>query len=300
MLSINPITRVKPLTNGAAVSAVATSSYVVDDKPILESLEILKSWGLKPLPYKRKDRHWGYLASDDATRYAELHPRKPVDLIAFERGGWGAARLLERPQKWKPGWMLGFSDVTSILLSRLSAGFDGCIHGPLLSSLATEPGWSQERLRKVLFGEKIPDIGGETWCNGEVKGPLIVANLTVASHLLGSKHIPDLNGAILVLEDVGEAPYRIDRMLTQWRLAGALHKIAGLAFGNFKDCETEEVEGPDKSFTIKDILKERSSDLDIPVLAGLPIGHCYGNAALPLGRIAKLDGTKGILSIPSS
>ena len=151
----------------------------------------------------------------------------------------------------------------------------------------------------LMFGEKIPDLYGDPWRGGVAVGPLVVANLTVASHLLGSSHMPDLKGVILVLEDIGEEPYRVDRMLTQWRLAGLLQDLAGLAFGNFTDCERQEERGNISGFEINEVLMERSGDLAIPVIANLPIGHCCGNAALPLGREAVIDGNKGILRIVS-
>jgi muramoyltetrapeptide carboxypeptidase len=119
----------------------------------------------------------------------------------------------------------------------------------------------------------------------------------VASHLLGSPWIPCLDGAILILEDVGEAPYRIDRMLTHWRLCGALHRLAGLGFGSFSACEDDR---PDQlSFTVKQVLEERTADLNIPRVMDLPVGHQCGNAALPLGRQARLDGDNGQLSLLS-
>jgi muramoyltetrapeptide carboxypeptidase len=123
-----------------------------------------------------------------------------------------------------------------------------------------------------------------------------VANLTVASHLLGSPFVPDLDGAILVLEDVGEAPYRLDRMLTQWRLLGLLQNLAGLAFGRFHRCDPDHDDRP--GFQLEEVLRERSEDLGIPVLGDLPVGHgSGGNAALPLGRLAELDGDRGLLSL---
>jgi muramoyltetrapeptide carboxypeptidase len=129
-----------------------------------------------------------------------------------------------------------------------------------------------------------------------------VANLTVATHLLGTRHLPELRGAILVLEEVGEVPYRIDRLLTHWRLCGALGQLAGLAFGSFLGCEEpEEASGsePDGSdrFRLEEVLRERSLDLGIPVVAELPVGHAPGNAALPLGAWARLDGNRGCLEV---
>ncbi|MFN7898348.1 MAG: LD-carboxypeptidase, partial [Synechococcaceae cyanobacterium] len=140
---------------------------------------------------------------------ADLQPgASPAALHACVRGGWGSARLLERPLPQPPGWLLGFSDVTSLLWARWAQGQSGGIHGPLLTTLAAEPAWSRERLRALLFGEPLAPLQGESWSGGVAEGPLLAANLTVATHLLGTPHLPALDGAILVLEDVGEAPYR--------------------------------------------------------------------------------------------
>ena len=299
MAIINPKTLPPPLKKGDEVITVAASSVITNEKALLKGINLLETWGLICRPQNLVKRSWGYLAGNDEIRRFELYPQKPTPLIVFARGGWGAARLLEHPQQWKTGWLLGFSDVTSILLSRLAAGFDGGVHGPLLTSLSQEPDWSRERLKRLLFGFSVPDLHGEIWVKGKAKGPLVVANLSVASHLLGSRHIPDLNGAILVLEDVGEEPYRIDRMLTHWRLAGHLKKLSGLAFGSFNNCQNSETDQEKNYFTVEDVLKERSRDLGIPVIGGLPIGHLHGNAALPMGRIALLDGNKGKLTLLS-
>ncbi len=296
MVFINSETIVCPLRKNDEFDVIAVSSSVDNKEDLIEGLKVLAQWGLICREHNVIDRHWGYLAGEDSLRHQELHSSQPAPLKAFARGGWGAARILEFNQPWKPGWLLGFSDVSAILLSRLSAGFDGGIHGPLLTSLSKEPEWSQERLRALLFGEPLPDLNGDSWVSGVAKGPLVVCNLTVASHLLGSSHIPDLNGVILVFEDIDEEPYRIDRMLTQWRLAGILQKLAGLAFGSFKNCEQSQGNSL-KSFGLEEILKDRSIDLKIPIVANLPIGHSTGNSSVPLGREAVLDGYKGTLRV---
>ena len=285
------------LQRGDEVITVAASSALEDEQSLLAGLNILEGWGLICRPQRVNQRRWGYLAGNDASRQNDLNPESPAALLACARGGWGAARLLEHPQTWQPGWLLGFSDVTALLWARLAAGFDGCVHGPLLTTLASEPAWSQARLHDLLFGKQIPDLQGQPWIGGVASGPLVVANLTVASHLLGSSHTPDLNGAILILEDVEEAPYRIDRMLTHWRLAGLLQGLAGLGFGSFEGCDAPEEIPEDQTFQLEQVLKERSADLGIPVVGKLPIGHCCGNAALPLGRQARLDGNLGRLSL---
>jgi muramoyltetrapeptide carboxypeptidase len=193
-------------------------------------------------------------------------------------------------------WLLGFSDVTSLLWSRQAAGIPGGIHGPMLTSLAGEPAWSQERLRQLLFGEPLAALTGTSWQDGVAEGPLLVGNLTVATHLLGTPHLPDLRGAVLVLEDVGEAPYRLDRMLTHWRLCGALQQLAGIGFGRFSGCDDdEEPIAPDQGW--RTVLQERTADLGIPVIADLPVGHEPGNAALIIGQRVRLDASRGELVV---
>lgn len=282
-----------PLGEGDSVATVAPSSALDSDQPLQEGLALLRSWGLQPLAQNVVARQWGYLAGRDAERRADLH--QPAPLLACARGGWGAARLLEQPVPWSPGWLLGFSDITALLLARLAAGYDGSVHGPLLTTLAAEPEWSRERLRRLLFGESLPDLVGRAGGGGRVSGPLLVANLTVASHLLGSAWMPDLNGAVLILEDVGEEPYRIDRMLTHWRLCGALQQLAGIGFGRFTGCDGDNTDG--RSFSLEEVLVERTADLKLARVFDLPVGHVQGNAALPLGRQVCLDGDRGRLSL---
>ena len=224
---------------------------------------------------------------------------EPAGLLACVRGGWGAARLLEQPLPLPEGWLLGFSDVTSLLLAQQARGLRGAVHGPMVTTLAAEPPWSQERLHRLLFGEAPGALQGTPWQGGQAEGPLLVANLTVATHLLGTEHLPDLRGAVLILEDVGEAPYRIERMLTHWRLCGALQQLAGIGFGSFQGCEEPDKEtvSAGERFSLEQVLRERTADLGIPVLAGLPVGHEPGNGALPLGVPCRLDGECGELSL---
>lgn len=290
-----------PLRPGDAVALAAASSALDDSTRLEAGLAVLRGWGLRTPaePGALVGRRWGYMAGQDRARRNDLESCS-APLLACVRGGWGSARLLEQPLSLPEGWLLGFSDVTSLLWARLARGQRGGVHGPLLTTLAAEPAWSQERLRQLLFGEPLADLEGEAWVGGRVEGPLLAANLTVATHLLGSPHMPPLDGAILVLEDVGEAPYRIERMLTHWRLCGALQRLGGIGFGSFRDCVDGDRQGdpPDRFFSLEQVLRERTADLGVPVLAGLPVGHTAGNAALPLGVRARLDADQGRLSLP--
>ena len=297
MGSVTGLTPAPPLRAGDHVACVAASSALQDDIKMLQGIAVLQSWGLNVEPQALATRRWGYFAGRDEARHADLHRDEPPALLACARGGWGAARLLERPIVWQSGWLLGFSDVTALLWARMAAGFGGGIHGPLLTTLAAEPDWSRDRLRRLLFGESIPDLQGEGWGGGTASGHLVVANLTVATHLLGSRFVPELQGAILILEDVGEAPYRVDRMLTQWRLNGLLQGLSGIGFGSFEACEDDDEPDASECFSVEQVLDERTADLGIPRVRNLALGHRPGNAALPMGAMARLDGQTGQLSL---
>ncbi|MFZ0408606.1 MAG: LD-carboxypeptidase [Cyanobium sp.] len=295
------------LRRGDRLRLVAASSALEESSRLAAGLAILESWGLSVDgdPLACCERRWGYLAGRDPERLADLTPaggddEPPAALLACVRGGWGSARLLEYPLPQPPGWLLGFSDVTSLLFDRVCRGVGGGVHGPMLTTLAAEPAWSQERLHDLLFGAPVADLEGVGWHGGCAEGPLLVANLTVATHLLGTPHLPRLDGAILILEDVGEAPYRIERMLTHWRLCGALQRLAGIGFGSFegwREADGRADQAPERRFDLDQVLRERSLDLGLPVVAHLPVGHHSGNAALPLGVRARLDGGRGRLSL---
>ena len=276
------------------IKIVAPSSALGESERLQQGIQLLRSWGHTIRSAPDPARHWGYYAGSDAERMADFEG--DAELWACARGGWGAARLLE--QGWQPpqGWLLGFSDVTSLLWAQQAAGLSGAIHGPLVTTLASEPDWSQTRLRDLLADQPLPPLQGQGWQPGIAEGPLLAGNLTVATHLLGTKHCPALAGRVLLLEDVGEAPYRIDRLLTHWRLSGALQQLAGLGFGRFEGCEAAETESR-PGFSLEQVLRERSADLGIPVVGELPFGHGQPNAALPLGRTVRLDGDSGSLSV---
>jgi muramoyltetrapeptide carboxypeptidase len=244
---------------------------------------------------------WGYLAGTDAERRTALADGlKSPDhkAILCGRGGYGGARLLE-DWRWSPDlpvapkWLIGFSDVTSLLWGLACEGVSG-VHGPVITTIADEPEWSLQRLFDWLERHAIEPLQGQGWGNGRVTGRLLPANLTVATHLLHTPLQPDLDSVILALEDVSEAPYRLDRMLTQWRMTGRLSQVKGIALGRFSQCEAPEGV---PSLTLAEMLQDRLSDLNIPIVSGLPFGHQGVNAALPVGLTAELDGDLGTLAI---
>jgi muramoyltetrapeptide carboxypeptidase len=178
------------------------------------------------------------------------------------------------------------------LWSLEKVGISG-VHAPVLTTLASEPDWSVQRLFDWVEGRPIAPLKGSGWGGGVKSGILLPANLTVATHLLNTPFLPNLDNVILAFEDVTEAPYRIDRMLTQWRMSGALSKVSGIALGSFTKCEAP-ADVP--SLSVEEVLRDRLSDLGIPVVSNLPFGHEAPNAALPVGVMATLDGDHGILT----
>ncbi len=288
-----------PLRIGDLVRAIAPSGRLRERTALDLGIEVWRDRGYRVEVAADVTASWGYLAGTDTARRAQLADAwadPECRAILCVRGGYGGMRLLEDWQ-WSsiatPKWLIGFSDITALLWSLAQNGIVG-IHGPLLTTLADEPKWSQERLFQLVTGESVPPLQGDSWVGGVATGRLFPCNLTVASHLLGTPLQPDLAGVILAIEDVTEAPYRIDRLLTHWRLTGALSKLVGIAIGRFSQCDPPTGVS---SFTVEEVLRDRLTDLHIPVVANLPFGHDGCNAALPVGVIATLDGNTGELNL---
>ena len=189
--------------------------------------------------------------------------------------------------------MLGFSDTCSLLLAKYSKGYSGCIHGPMVSTLSKEPDWSLKRLRNLLFEGYVDDIKGISLKGGIAKGEIIVSNLTIASFLIGTSHFPDLKGKIIIFEDVNEDIYKIDRMLTYLRLTKKFTGVEAIGFGSFSNdkCTLEWKD------LLKSLIIERLQEFNFPILFDLPIGHISGNACIPLGCRATLNGNDGKLIV---
>jgi muramoyltetrapeptide carboxypeptidase len=286
-----------PLKQGDLLNVIAPSGALRELSNFERGIEVWRSRGYQVELSPGYDNRWGYLAGTDEQRRQQLHDalKNPACRgVLCARGGWGAARLLEA-WAWvgEPKWLIGFSDITSLLLSLAQQGISG-VHAPLLTTLATEPEWSQQRLFDWVEGRSLPSLTGTGWGHGKTTGILLPMNLAVVTNLLGTPLQPDFAHTILAIEDVGEAPYRIDRMLTQWRLAGFFQHVRGIAIGRFSQCQPSP---QIPSFTVEEVLRDRLGDLGISIVSDLPFGHDGVNAALPMGVMAELDGDQGILSI---
>ena len=283
------------LNRGDRISIIAPSSFIEKEDDFEKGIEILKKWGLEINQHKNLSKKFGYFAGNDLTRFQELEKAQGSKLIIFAKGGWGSARLLEKDPNWGNGFMVGFSDTCSLLLSKYSRGNTGSIHGPMVSSLSKEPKWSQDRLRNLLFYGYVDDIQGIPLKKGIAKGEIIVSNLTIATFLIGTDHFPDLREKIIIFEDVNEDLYKIDRMLTYLRMTKTLSGIAGIGFGSFSG---DKYNSKWKN-SLKELVIERFKEFSFPILFDLPIGHISGNACIPLGHKATLSGDDGFLSVHS-
>ncbi len=287
-----------PLKPGDLLYAIAPSGAVRDPAGFQVGLEIWRSRGYQVKLATGWDDRYGYLAGTDEGRRRQLAMAlddPECKGILCIRGGWGAARLLENGtlpiEISNPKWLIGFSDITSLLWAFAQQGISG-VHGPVLTTLEDEPEDSQQRMFDWVEGRSIGPLMGEGWGQGKASGLLLPANLTVATHLLRTTVQPDFAGVILALEDVGEAPYRLDRMLTHWRMMGALDPLAGIALGRFSSCEPPEGY---PSLSVETVLRDRLGNLGIPVVSGLAFGHEGENAVLPVGRMVTIDGDLGRL-----
>jgi len=258
-----------------------------------------------------------YLAGDDARRAAELRelwadPR--VDAIVCARGGYGCHRIIDRLDAEaaraaaKP--LVGYSDITTLLLwQHRCAGLVG-VHGPMLERGDEITDEEFGALVEVLTGtERLPLLReGTNGAGASVEGPLVGGSLTLVAASLGTPWAVDARGAILMLEDTGERPFRIDRMLQQLRYAGVLDRVVGVGLGHFERCDEparsaggERARGersePDGVINAEQILREWLDASGVPWVSGLPFGHGAPNLAWPMGVRARLDGARATLHI---
>ena len=263
------------------------------------------------------ERH-GYLAGDDARRLRELRQAIADDSIAAivaARGGYGATRLLpELPAELvaaHPKLLVGFSDLTALHALWARAG-QGSIHGPMVAMLgrqlgrqlgeqldqpippplAPPPLGALERfVASVEEGAAPAFTGLSTLSRGRAAGRLVGGDLAVLAALVGTPYAPPLDDAVLFLEDTGERPYRVDRMLTTLQHAGWFSQLRAIALGAFSDAAP----GPD-GVTIDEVLHERLASLGVPVVAGVPAGHVDDNHPLLLGSRVMVDAEAGTLT----
>ena len=284
------------------MAVVAPSSQLMPKQQRLaeRAFRILEEdWGLEVTHTPELQRFHLHLAGTDQERAAEFQQQledEKVRAVFCIRGGYGVARLLPllQPASWhdQPKWLVGFSDC-SLLLHYLQRHTDWLVcHGPTLASPQFMGGQeaykNREALRKVLFESESPSTPVQFLQNPEsAKGRLSGGCLSVILSALGTEAQVELADSILFLEEVYEAPYRLDRMLTQMRQSGQFEKVRAFVFGEFVGCGT-----PDQ---VKDVLLDVLGDLKLPMVIGLPHGHGEINHPILLGQWAELDAQQNII-----
>lgn len=295
-----PLRPLPALAVGDAVALFAPSSHAGrgGEEALRTAQALLERMGLEPvLPAQPQRRHL-YLAGTDAERAAEferLYCDPAIKALVATRGGYGAARMLPhldaaRIAAAPPKPVVGMSDVVALLAWLHAEAGIGALHGPCLAApsflASPEQAANATHLQTWLLRPPAREAHACTLlhegCGGPAAGRLVGGNLAVLASLLGTPWALETHGCVLFLEEVNEAPYRVDRYLTQFRQAGRLDGVAGVVFGHLQDCDT------DPPGLLHDVLCDLFADAPYPVLTGLASGHGALNRTLALGRRAEL------------
>jgi muramoyltetrapeptide carboxypeptidase len=307
------IVRPRALRPGDTIAIVAPSGPVEPSR-LEDGAALLREWGfdVRCMPSTQTGR--GFLAGEsDQQKGEELShcfADPSVAGIICARGGYGAMRILPyvdwNAVRANPKFLCGYSDITALHQAiRHEAGLV-TFHGPLGARQGDEPGlhpWTAAELRRAMtttapLGRVVPPSDAPqltTLVEGTATGPLVGGNLTLVAAMAGTRWQLDPRDCILLLEDVNEAPYRIDRMLTQLLLSGMLDGVRGVLFGDSPTCDRPA--GDPRTFPLATILRDRLGPLSIPVLYGFPCGHTLWRATLPLGVPVTLDASERSVSI---
>jgi muramoyltetrapeptide carboxypeptidase len=299
---------IKPekLKRGDVIGIISPSSPVSDKAKLDASMSYFEKMGYRVKVGLNALKERGYLAGSDEERLEDVHNMfldKEVKLIICLRGGYGASRLLDKIDyniiKNNPKIFCGYSDITALQNAFFYKTGLITFAGPMAGvdfykdiSLFTEENFwntltSDEPL-KINYpeGERL-----NSYRSGIAEGRLIGGNLSLFSSLIGTKYLPEPEGKILLLEEVGEAPYRIDRMLNQLRLSGYLGKIKGVILGSFEDCI--EIDPQRKSLNLYELMEDYFiKDFHAPVVYNLNHGHINNNLTIPIGVNVRINGSK--------
>ncbi|MDW4905421.1 LD-carboxypeptidase [Streptomyces sp. ADMS] len=303
---MKPLVRPSRLAPGARVTVVAPSGPVREER-LEAGLDILRGWDLDPVVAPHVlDRHgeFGYLAGTDADRAADFQTAwcdPTVDAVLCARGGYGAQRMIDLLD-WDalraagPKVFVGYSDITALheaFAVRLGLA---TLHGPMTSAVdILKNARAQEQLRATLFDPESVRVvaavgGGGALVPGRARGVTLGGCLSLLATERGTPHArPGARGGLLMIEDVGESAYRIDRALTQLLRTGWLDGVAGVALGSWERC------GPYDG--LRAVFADRLGGLGVPVVEEFGFGHCDGALTIPFGVAAELDADAGTLTL---
>jgi muramoyltetrapeptide carboxypeptidase len=267
---------------------------------IHEHIDVLKRMGFKVKEAEHLYDRQGYLAGSDVDRAQDLMSmfKDPeADAIICFRGGYGAMRILPfidfNTMRDYPKIFVGYSDIT-ILLNYFAQNC-GLVtfHGPMVNSNLIDSYTCGSLIKTLMFGNKPYYITNPPeypfifhGAKNPVRGILVGGNLTLLCSTLGTKYEIDTAGKILFIEDIGEEPYKIDRMFTQLLLAGKLQNCKGFILGQFKDCD---LDNHDRSLSLSRVIEDRLLFLNKPTLMNFMSGHDYPKLTLPIGAAVTLD-----------
>jgi muramoyltetrapeptide carboxypeptidase len=303
----NSLIKAERIRPGDKVGLVNPATAAFESEPIEIMTDALRSLGLDVVLGNNYYNRHGYFAGTDADRASDLNTlfRDSSVRMIFARGGWGSARVLPlldyEAIRSNPKVLLGYSDATALLTGVHAKTGLVTFHGP--SPLNS---FSAEYFRRIVMnGEQVTMINPtditedtlvqtenrvQTINSGKATGRILGGNLTVLTTIMGSTYLPDWDNSILFLEDVNEAVYRVDRMLTELSLAGVLSKLKGFVFGRCTDCKPDNSYG---SLTLEQVLAEHIEPLGIPAFTGSMIGHIKQQFTIPLGIDVEIDANAG-------
>ncbi len=279
---------------GSSIALVAPASHFEADR-YEKGVQILRAAGYEVVPGKNIFKKDGYLAGTDVERLqdlteAVLDPK--VEAILCIRGGYGSGRLLPRIPfsvfRRNPKLFIGHSDITFLHLGLMSRAGWTTFHGPNLIGMSEAP----DSVLEALSGK-----ASYQWAlepeqilrPGAAEGRVLGGNLSCLAHLVGTPYMPDMTGALLLIEDCGEALYRLDRMMNHLKLAGILPSIGAILLGEFTKCAENN--------DICRMVMDHVSEYAFPVVQGLPFGHGSRNEVIPFGAPFVLDTNEGLLGI---
>lgn len=294
-----------PLRKGDTIGLITPGSYI-SDEGLEKAMNNIQSLGFKVKVGKHIRASRGFNAGTDEERLNDLHAMFADDSVAAiwcARGGYGCSRLLPHINykmiSKHPKVLIGYSDVTALLNAIYEkTGLIG-LHGPVGASELTN--YTQSELLALASGntrnyeikispsnlnEEAAVYHPRTIRSGVAEGILVGGNLSLLAAMAGTEYLPDFKNKIVFIEDIGEKPYRVDRMLTQLRQAAKLKEAAGILLGVFADCEADEDE---RSLTLWETVNDRTKDLGIPVLYGFSFGHISNQCTLPVGIKVRMD-----------
>lgn len=301
----------KKLNTGDVIGLVSPASSPRDLSRIEKSVKYFESVGYRVEIGKHVGGQHGYLSGTDAERLEDLHEmfrRKDINAVFCVRGGYGSPRLLSQIDykliAKNPKIFVGYSDITALSLAFLKKTRLVTFAGPMpavdfhgeVDPYAEENFWAMLTSAKKPGTVPMPD-GHELkpYKKGKASGHLVGGNLALVAGLAGSPYMPQIKGSILFLEDVGEPPYRIDRMLNQLKINGFFKKAEGVLLGQFTNCVESD---PDEAtLSLEQVINDYLADVEIPVMTNLPHGHVDFNFILPFGIDAKMNVNRQSITI---